>query len=232
MGESSGPTGYVQEARESHEHAPRYRSWVGPPEIYDRVAAMQFNILTSIGLREHHFLLDIGCGSLRAGRLLIPYLLPGRYYGIEPEQSVLREGIENELGRDAIRIKRPTFSYDDRFRLSVFGRDFDVIVAHSIFTHAAVGQIRTCLAEAKSVLRDDGTMAATFIARPHDYEGSGWTRGVAGYRPKSMIAMIGEAGLDVAPLDWPHPNERQRWLLIRHDGAAEVAGRLTPPRAV
>jgi hypothetical protein len=47
-----------------------------------------------------------------------------------------------------------------------------------------------------------------------------------------MIAMIGEAGLDVAPLDWPHPNERQRWLLIRHDGAAEVAGRLTPPRAV
>jgi len=44
-----------------------YRAFVGPPDKYDLVSAMQFNLLTSLGLRECHHLLDIGCGSLRAG---------------------------------------------------------------------------------------------------------------------------------------------------------------------
>ena len=45
----------------SHHH----RAFVGPPEKYDIVSAMQFNLLTFLGLREDHYLLDIGCGSLR-----------------------------------------------------------------------------------------------------------------------------------------------------------------------
>src|SRR5690242_11872125 len=65
---------------------PHYRSFVGPPERYDLLAALQFNLLTSLGLREYHSLLDIGCGSLRAGRLFMTYLLPGNYCGVEPEQ--------------------------------------------------------------------------------------------------------------------------------------------------
>ena len=51
-----------------------YRAYVGPPEDYDLIAAMTFNLLTTLGLRQHHSLLDVGCGSLRIGRLLIPYL--------------------------------------------------------------------------------------------------------------------------------------------------------------
>ena len=76
-----------------------YRAYVGPPTDYDLVGAMQFNLLTNLGLREEHYLLDIGCGSLRAGKLLIPYLVPGRYFGIEPERWLIEEGIDNELGQ-------------------------------------------------------------------------------------------------------------------------------------
>ena len=65
---------------------PHYRAYVGPPEDYDLVAAMTFNLLTTLGLRQHHSLLDVGCGSLRIGRLLIPYLNRGKYFGIEPNQ--------------------------------------------------------------------------------------------------------------------------------------------------
>ena len=37
-----------------------YRAFVGPPQKYDLVAANQFNLLTSLGLREQAlFLLDI-----------------------------------------------------------------------------------------------------------------------------------------------------------------------------
>ena len=88
-----------------------YRAFVGPPEDYDRVAAMAFNLLTSIGLRQHHRVLDIGCGSLRIGRLLIPYLDKGNYLGIEPNRWLVTDGILNEVGRDQIRIKAPRFFY-------------------------------------------------------------------------------------------------------------------------
>ena len=54
-----------------------YREYVGTSETYDIGGAIQFNLLTTLGLREHHRLLDVGCGSLRAGRLFIPYLLKG-----------------------------------------------------------------------------------------------------------------------------------------------------------
>jgi SAM-dependent methyltransferase len=57
------------------------------------MGATQFRLLTTLGLREHHSLLDFGCGSLRAGRLLIPYLLPGRYYGLEPNRCLIEDGI-------------------------------------------------------------------------------------------------------------------------------------------
>jgi len=31
-----------------------YRAYVGPPEDYDLIAAMTFNLLTTLGLRQHH----------------------------------------------------------------------------------------------------------------------------------------------------------------------------------
>src|SRR5687768_2590652 len=77
------------EARQSQE----YRTHTGDEELYDVRAALQFNLLTMLGLRDEHYLLDIGCGSLCAGRLLIPYLRPGRYFGIEPMEWLVKKGI-------------------------------------------------------------------------------------------------------------------------------------------
>ena len=54
-----------------------YKAYVGPPKKYDLMGAMQFNLLTSFGLRDYHKLLDIGCGSLRSGKMLIPFFSPG-----------------------------------------------------------------------------------------------------------------------------------------------------------
>ena len=65
---------------------PQYRAYVGPPEDDDLIAAMTFNLLTTLGLRQHHSLLDIVCASLRIGRLLIPYLNRGKYFGVEPNE--------------------------------------------------------------------------------------------------------------------------------------------------
>ena len=73
-----------------------HREFVGHVDSFDVVSAMQFNLLTFLGLREFHTLLDIGCGSLRAGRLLIPYLMAGRYFGLDPYRQVIEDGIQCE----------------------------------------------------------------------------------------------------------------------------------------
>ena len=133
--------------------AHRHRAYVGPPEKYDLMAAMQFNLLTLLGLREHHFLLDVGCGSLRAGKLLIPYLLPSHYFGIEPERWLVEEGIKNELGHEIVRIKKPVFGFDRHFDCGVFGQTFDFVIAQSVFSHGSQGQIRQCLSNASACMR-------------------------------------------------------------------------------
>jgi hypothetical protein len=67
--------------------------------------------------------LDFGCGSLRLGRLLIPFLNERRYYGIEPNYWLIEDAIERELGQDAIRIKKPTLSARDDFDCSALERN-------------------------------------------------------------------------------------------------------------
>lgn len=187
-----------------------YRSYVGPPETYDLMGAVQFNLLTFLGLREHHYLLDIGCGSLRAGRLFIPYLLPRKYCGIEPEGWLIEDGIDNELGKDALLIKRPDFSGDDNFNFSTFEIIFDFLLAQSIFTHIPEELIRRCLSEAKKVMRKESIFVASYLKGEEDKEhypgGYTWTE-------KTMRGMVEEAGFYYHKIIWPHPNDLS-WIMI------------------
>jgi hypothetical protein len=114
---------------------PAHRAYVGKPEEWDLVAARQVALLLAAGLRDHHRLADAGCGSLRAGRMLIPYLEPERYFGVEPNRWLVEAGIEHKLGRDLVRMKRPAFRFVDGFSLDAFGMPFDFVMAHSVFSH-------------------------------------------------------------------------------------------------
>ena len=90
----------------------RYRAYVGPADKYDLISGNQFNLLLTLGLRDTHYLLDIGCGSLAGGRLFIPFLLPGRYYGIEPNQWLIQEGIKKIIKVGVLQPKWATSERD------------------------------------------------------------------------------------------------------------------------
>ena len=181
---------------------------MGWPDGWDILSAMQFNCLTFLGLREHHYLLDIGCGSLRTGRLLIPYLLPGHYFGIEPEKWLIKEGIKNECGADLIKIKAPVFSNDRDFTCTQFGQKFDFILAHSIFTHAPRSQIRRCISEVKKCMKPTSIFVATFLKGDNDYLGSEWSYPACiEYTLETMKKMVGEFGLRCNPVEWHHRNQ-------------------------
>jgi hypothetical protein len=195
-----------------------YRAFVGPPERYDIVGAVQFNLLTYLGLRDNHYLLDIGCGSLRSGRLFITYLLPGRYYGIEPARWLIEDGIKYEIGEDIIDIKKPTFSYDDSFNLSQFKRNFDFVIAQSIFTHSPPNDIVKCLNEAKKVMLPTSIFAANFLEGSQNFKGETWVYpGCITYTSEYLNDLVREKEFNCIITPKSEVNNL-RWLIVAHQG--------------
>ena len=194
-----------------------YRAFVGPPERYDLIAAMTFNLLTTLGLREHHQVLDIGCGSLRVGRLLIPYLRSGHYTGIEPHRWLVEEGISRETGRDLIALKEPTLLFADC--TSGLGPDvrFDYVFAQSIFSHCGLDLMERWLREIHPRLKTDGVFVATFFPGREDSASRGWSYPAnVRYRTSTIASLAGEVGFAFRLLDWTHP--AQQWVLLTKGG--------------
>lgn len=199
-----------------------YRAYVGPPEKFDLVGAMQFQLLTSLGLREEHTLLDIGCGSLRAGKLFIPYLLPGNYYGMEPNDWLIKKGIEKEIGQDQIDLKKPTFSNDENFTFTTFNTQFDFLIAQSIFSHASEQQINRSFEQAKKVLAPEGLFAATFVLGEKNYEGDEWVYpGCVNFTPEFVHERAAAHGFVAKQMHKNHPNG-QTWFVLKHKEASET----------
>lgn len=204
--------GVIQRAANAP-HTQDHRSFVGPDDYYDKVAALQFGLLTMAGMRETSNLLDIGCGSLRGGRLYMPYLAKGHYHGIEPNRWLLQNAIEKEVGADLITIKAPVFQHNDDFDLSVFGRKFDFMMAHSIFSHTGMTQLDTCLASVSHTLADDGVLMATFVEAHKDRYKDEWEYpGFNHFCWPTLQAIFSKYGLHGAKLDWPHP--LQTWFAV------------------
>ena len=206
-----------------------YRAFVGPPAQYDFMGATQFRLLTALGLREEHYLLDVGCGSLRAGRLLIPYLLPRRYCGLDPNRWLVEQAVADELGADIIAIKRPVFSYAEDFDLTAFERQFDFIVAQSIFSHTGADLFDRALANIATVLAPGGQLLFTVVTenaahsgRVQGNESLGWIYpGCVVYPPDVILRCCSDHGLIAERIDWFHP--RQTWFRCVRDQSITLA---------
>jgi SAM-dependent methyltransferase len=175
---------------------------------------MTFNLVTTLGLRQYHSLLDVGCGSLRIGRLLIPYLNRGKYFGVEPNEWLVKEGIERELGEALLQIKRPTFFFSDSPETVAQAKiSFDFALAQSIFSHCGLDLIRDWLSAVSRSLVQDGALLATFLPDEEDSPRTGWVYPeCVSYRPATLKRIAAEVSLRFEILDWKHP--RQTWALF------------------
>lgn len=207
---------------------PYYRYAVGMRHGYDRMAAVQLSLLWALGLREQHTLCDVGCGSLRGGRLLIPYLAPGNYYGIEPNQRLVADAIEHEVGAELLMLREAHFDYGADFGIHRFGTEFDFVLAQSIFSHTFRDLTLQGLQAIAGSLAPEGLFVGTFIekypvirpqgerASPND--GTGWRQTPSGvvYTWSEWKQLAAEAGLSVRRVRWWH--HRQTWFVAVHTG--------------
>ena len=192
-----GPAGIAQAG---------HREYVGGK--WDEVGLLQFRFLLRHGLGPEHRLLDIGCGSLRAGQHLIPYLDRGCYMGVDKEPELIRLGVERELDPAVYDAKRPVLLALPRFEFDRLPAAPDIAWANSVFTHLPLDDIRLCLTKLRRVIAPGGVFYATFAecekkadnpTEPHDHRLFEYTRG--------QMSDVGHAtGWRVEHLGkWGHP---------------------------
>lgn len=133
----------------------------------------QLQFLAQHGLRPNHSFLEIGCGSLRAGRFFIDFLNEDKYCGIDHHRWLIEDGLKMETGMYHWK-KNPVFVVDNDFNFGLFNRKFDVVIAKSVLTHLTFARIEHCFNNLKTVLNEGGKFFATvFIGdskknRPED----------------------------------------------------------------
>jgi SAM-dependent methyltransferase len=129
----------------------------------------QLDFLVAQGLAPSHRFLDVGCGSLRAGRHLVSYLDPGNYYGLDVNLPVIEAGYERELtASQRERLPEGNLRATDRF-FADFGVEFDMAIAQSVFSHLSLNHLRLCLWRVGRVMRPGGTFFVTFFERGDDF---------------------------------------------------------------
>lgn len=172
---------------------------------------LQFDYLVDHGLEPHHRMLEIGCGNLRAGWRFIDHLEPGNYYGIDASPDILLAA-QRTLVAQGLQDKLPYLvPVDDLTFAFLPTARFDVVHAHSVFSHTPIEIIEECFAHVGRVMAPDGFFDLTFNAtsgREHHV-----VREDFYYRPETLIALAERHGFDAEVMeDWSplHKHEKLR----------------------
>lgn len=140
-----------------------YRDAVGG--MWEEIGKLQFDFLVEQGLRPEHYLLDVGCGSLRGGIHFIQYLEPGHYFGIDISKELLDAG-RVELKTNGLTHKNPTLVQMDNFGFQSLKQEFGYALAQSVFTHLPLNSIIRCIMNIARILVQGGRFYATFFENP------------------------------------------------------------------
>ncbi len=181
----------------------------GPVEHFEQDGRSQLIALLRRGLRPDSMVVDVGCGTLRAGYWLIHFLDPGGYHGIEPSQEFLSGGRKEILEPGLEEAKSPRFSDDRSFNVGVFGGRPDFVLARSVWSHAAKPQIEQLLDSFAEHAATDGLLFASYVPvseRRPDYLGASWV----GQGPDG-----GPGGMIAHDLDWLKQAGAKRDLEVR-----------------
>ena len=142
--------------------------------LWEELGKLQCDFLIQHGLRPHHTLLDIGCGTLRGGRHLIRYLDHGNYSGMDISPKAIayaRQLVEQEgLAQKAPRLLVSS-SRDLRF-LEFAAETFDCVLAHSVFSQLKPEHIEECFENVGRIMHDDSVFYFSYNDSP-EFEQTG-----------------------------------------------------------
>lgn len=173
---------------------------------------MQFDYLVKHGLKPEHRMLDIGCGNLRAGWRFIDYLHTGNYYGIDISPDILIAA-KGTLTDQELQQKLPHLTLTKDLTFDFLPADsFDVVHAHSVFSHSPLPVIDEAFAHVGRILAPGGFFDFTFDrteGREHQVLNEDFY-----YRTETLISLAEKHGLQARFMaDWdelPHGQSKIR----------------------
>ncbi|TFG02106.1 MAG: class I SAM-dependent methyltransferase [Promethearchaeota archaeon] len=145
----------------------RRHSKVGLIGDWKEKREFQINFLRSIDLKPTHFLLDLGCGTLRGGIPIIKYLNERNYTGIDVRAKVIKEA-KKELKLYHLEEKKPKLIYFKKFNELKFSKKFDVIWAFSVLIHLKDEMLDKCLEFIRNNLKQDGRFFCNVNVTPNE----------------------------------------------------------------
>jgi SAM-dependent methyltransferase len=148
----------------------RLEHLVGAPGAWKATQTFQFEFLTAMDLSTSDNLLDVGCGPLRAGLVLIEYLGTGKYVGLDLRPSVVEEA-ERQIAKRGLDHKKPQVLVSSSFgRDELVDRRFEVVWAFQVLYHLEDHLVDECLAQVFRRLKPSGAVAYANV-NPHTPSG-------------------------------------------------------------
>jgi SAM-dependent methyltransferase len=180
---------------DSHEH------WLS-------IGRFQFDFLVTHGLQSKHRFLDIGCGNLRLGACVIPYLDELGYVGIDISPRIVTAALDT-IRSFKLQNKLPRIFLVSETNYEFFPDNyFDVVNAHSVFSHLPAEEIEKVLREAYRVLKPGGWFDFTFKpgAKISDYLKEDFF-----FPEQFLLELATKCGYQPQPLkDWVYAQDKIR----------------------
>lgn len=138
---------------------------VGPAHLWQSKRDSQIRFLRSVGLKPHHYLLDLGCGTLRGGIPLIAYLEEAHYFGFDVRENVIHEA-RKELRECNLGQKSPTLCFHDSVLKFRPDQKFQYAWAYSVLIHLVDEVLDDVMETLSSLLATDGRFYANVLLGP------------------------------------------------------------------
>jgi SAM-dependent methyltransferase len=132
--------------------------------MWEVTGRLQFDFLVNNGLKPHHRLLDIGCGTLRGGRHFIQYLNPRNYSGIDISPKAIEYG-QKLVEQEGLSDKKPRLlvSRNKDLKFKEFdGEVFDYVLAQSVFTHLKPEHVEECFQHIGRIMKQESVFFFTY----------------------------------------------------------------------
>jgi SAM-dependent methyltransferase len=197
--------------------------------MWEEIGQLGFDFLVGAGLHPSDRVLDVGCGALRVGVHLVPYLDTGNYFGIDLQEALLDAGYEHEIAPLGLagRLPRDNLRSTESFD-AAFAAPIDVAFALSVFTHLPWNHLRLSLEILADVVRPGGRYFVTYFEASPDAPFADAQRHDPGgivtypaadpfhYRPEDVVAAASGTPWSGEILGrWGHPRDQRMAAFTR-----------------
>jgi 2-polyprenyl-3-methyl-5-hydroxy-6-metoxy-1,4-benzoquinol methylase len=136
--------------------------------------AFQLELLKYLGLGEQSTLLDVGCGPGRAMTHFVGFLLPGRYTGVDYNESFIKVA-EMAVVEEGLAAKNPTLKVLGSFDFSSLHSTFDFVIVFSVLNHCSAADRQLFFRNLSAVMNPQTRVFVTHAKwfRPHYLADSG-----------------------------------------------------------